>query len=147
MMVRGRLEMKPAWLYMGIGVCAVYILLFDLDVIDTILDLLLFFPVDLANLVPFLYLLSFISAYVFISFLVLNGSKRLLAYFGVIIINGLFLFATALLAATVGQNLDLWFYLGYFVYLRIPITSLLFTIILLVMLGVTSYLKRRKSLT
>lgn len=137
--------MKPVRLYAGIGVCAVYILLFDLDVIDTILDWLLFIPVDLGNLVPFLYLISFFTAYVFISLLVLNSSKRLLAYIGVIVLNGLFLYITALLAASVRLDGDLWLYLGYFVYLRIPIASLLFTIILLATLGVTSWLKRKGS--
>jgi hypothetical protein len=89
----------------------------------------------------FLYCLSFLTAYVLISLLVLTSSKRLLAYIGVVILNGLFLYFTALLAAS--RDGDLWIYLG--ILFRIPIASLLLTIILLVMLGVTSYLRRKES--
>jgi hypothetical protein len=53
----------------------------------------------------------------------------------------LFLYFTALLAAS--RDGDLWIYLG--ILFRIPIASLLLTIILLVMLGVTSYLRRKES--
>ncbi|MDI9480660.1 MAG: hypothetical protein ACOXZ6_09360 [Syntrophomonadaceae bacterium] len=135
--------MKPAWLCVGIGVCACYILLVDLsyDIIEAFLDWLLYFPFDSWYLIMFLYCLSFLTAYVLISLLVLTSSKRLLAYIGVVILNGLFLYFTALLAAS--RDGDLWIYLG--ILFRIPIASLLLTIILLVMLGVTSYLRRKES--
>lgn len=77
--------MKPVRLYVGIGICIAYILLFDLNFhnLRVFLDWLIC-PWESRYWIWLLYILSFSIAYVFISLLVLHSPKRFLAYLGVL---------------------------------------------------------------